>query len=638
MGTIDDPLAAVLGPDPGPFALLHRSGDGPPTVEILRGPIREVALLDDVGVEEAGGPSEQLVLIPYRQVAERAFACVDDGTPLLVMTVTERSAISVDEACQRIPYGEMHITEHGFDRDDEAYAEVVRTIVASEIGRGKGANFVLKRTHHSTAQAYAPSQAVTLFKRLLQGETGACWVFAVHTGDRTLIGATPERHLVLSGQRLAMNPISGTYRYPSAGPTLDGVLGFLQDGKESEELFMVVDEELKMMARLCESDVKLVGPRLREMARLAHTEYVIEGITSRPVSELLRETMFAPTVVGSPLESACRVVQRYEPEGRGYYAGVLALVDRSIEGDVTLDSAILIRCADIDRDGGIRISVGATIVRQSDPMSEAKETEAKARGLLDALRTKRVARYGDHPEVSCLLTSRNEGVASFWCEGGSRPQAAADALRFRRALVVDAEDNFSFMLKHQLTALGLDVTLRAHDDVGDLDAYDLVVMGPGPGDPEDLSDPRIARLHQLIAWLVDVRRPMLAICLSHQVLCSQIGLRLQRRTAPNQGTPKTIDLFGRSATVGFYNTFSARSEAFLLDDPRLGVVELSRDASTDEVHALRGAFFRSFQFHPESVLSTDGMGILHNELAGLLRRKRALRLPTGRAASLETIP
>ncbi|MFO7115698.1 chorismate-binding protein, partial [Pseudomonas aeruginosa] len=52
---------------------------------------------------------------------------------------------------------------------------------------------------------------------------------------------------------------------------------------------------------------------------------------------------FAPTVTGSPLESACRVIRRYEPQGRGYYSGVAALIGGDGQGGRTLDSAILIR-------------------------------------------------------------------------------------------------------------------------------------------------------------------------------------------------------------------------------------------------------------------------------------------------------
>lgn len=90
------------------------------------------------------------------------------------------------------------------------------------------------------------------------------------------------------------------------------MIEFLGDRKETDELFMVVDEELKMMSRVC-TETRVVGPYLKEMSRLAHTEYVIEGRTTADVRDILRETLFAPTVTGSPLESASRVIADYEP-------------------------------------------------------------------------------------------------------------------------------------------------------------------------------------------------------------------------------------------------------------------------------------------------------------------------------------
>src|SRR5690606_3105440 len=144
-------------------------------------------------------------------------------------------------------------------------------------------------------------------------------------------------------------------RYPETGADLDATLRFLTDDKETDELYMVLDEELKMMARLCPDGGQVIGPRLRPMTRLAHTEYFIEGRTNIDVRRILRETMFAPTVTGSPLESACRVIARYEPAGRAYYAGVVALIGRDADGGQSLDSAIVIRSADIDATGSVRI-------------------------------------------------------------------------------------------------------------------------------------------------------------------------------------------------------------------------------------------------------------------------------------------
>lgn len=76
------------------------------------------------------------------------------------------------------------------------------------------------------------------------------------TGNQVFIGATPERHISVQDSLAVMNPISGTYRYDANGPSLDAVMEFLADTKESDELYMVVDEELKMMARICPEEAR----------------------------------------------------------------------------------------------------------------------------------------------------------------------------------------------------------------------------------------------------------------------------------------------------------------------------------------------------------------------------------------------
>ena len=616
-------LDRLLGPEPEAFALLHRPGaHGRHRVDVLVGEMSHAASLADLELSRPAKPTarhQTLTLIPFRQIAERGFACVDDGESLVQMHIREQATLELEQALARLPRMEIDVVEQGFDVDDDAYAAKVRRLIAEEIGSGEGANFVLMRSHHSTIRGYEPRHALELFRRLVRREAGAHWTFVVYTGDRTFVGATPERHLGLTSGKLVMNPISGTYRYPADGPTLDGVLEFLRDGKESEELYMVVDEELKMMARLCHSGGRVSGPYLREMASLAHTEYFIEGRTSRGIPELLRETMFAPTVVGSPLESACRVIRRYEPAGRRYYSGIIALSGCDAQGGPSLDSAILIRTADIDTAGRARISVGATIVRHSDPHAEADETCAKASGLLTALRADVPQAYGRNPRVNRLLARRNRDVASFWCGARDASVMRTAGLVGRRALIVDAEDNFTFMLDHQLRALGLAVTVRRFDEPYTTDAWDLVVMGPGPGAPQDLADRKIAHLGRALHDLLNAHQPFLAICLSHQVLCGLLGLPLLRRAQPNQGVRRQIDFFGEQVEVGFYNTFSATSTDSSFRCDRIdGEIEVSRDPATSEVHALKGPGFRSLQFHPESILSPAGADILRALVTELL--------------------
>jgi 2-amino-4-deoxychorismate synthase len=618
-------LDRVLAADPPPFAILHRPEVSGGRLDVLAGEVSTAATLADLSLPEtiATEPSlDLLVLIPYRQIAERGFACTDDGAPLVVMRINAWQQVPADAAMVRIPDAATALRNGHFDVTEDDYAATVRRVVDEEIGRGEGANFVIKRSFTADISDYSPARALALFGRLLRGESGAYWTFIVHTGDRTLVGASPERHVSLSGGTAVMNPISGTYRYPPSGPTLPGVLGFLADRKEADELYMVVDEELKMMARICDSGARVTGPYLKEMARLAHTEYFIEGRTSRDVREILRETLFAPTVTGSPLENACQVIARYEPEGRGYYSGVVALIGRGGDGRPTMDSSILIRTADIDRDGHMRIGVGATLVRHSDPASEVAETEAKAAGLLAALEGEGSRGFGAHPEVRRALAHRNETISRFWLREEFSRGSGDGPLAGGRVLVVDAEDTFTSMIAHQLGSLGLSVTVHRYDEPYEIEGHDLVVMGPGPGDPRDVRHPKIAHLRSVIRRLLDDERPFLAVCLSHQVLCGLLGFEIVRREVPNQGLQKEIDLFGHVARVGFYNTFAARAGAGAGERHR---VEISSDPSTGEVHALRAAHFGSMQFHAESVLTEDGPRILRDALTSLLRSRALIK-------------
>ncbi|WP_405018465.1 anthranilate synthase family protein [Kitasatospora sp. NBC_00070] len=631
-------LSRILTGRQPEFALLYRPVSGSPDrVDVLGGTVTELSRLADLPLA-AGRPAtgraehEVLAVVPYRQIAERGFAVADDGAPLLALGVAEQDSVPLAELLGQLPDLEIELTEGRYDVDDRAYAEVVRRVLANEIGTGEGANFVIRRAFVADISDYAPAAALTFFRRLLERERGAYWTFVIRTGVRTFVGATPERHLSLSGGIAVMNPISGTYRYPATGPTLTGVLSFLADAKEADELYMVVDEELKMMARITEAGGRVTGPHLLEMARLAHTQYFIEGETSRDPREILRETLFAPTVTGSPLESAAKVIRRYEPRGRGYYSGVAALIGRDAEGGRTMDSSILIRTADISATGRLTIGVGATLVRDSDPESEVAETAAKVAGLLTALGTRRrtpdrtaaPAEFAAHPAVLDALRERNVGLAPFWLTAAGERGHPVPELIGRRVLVLDAEDTFTAMWDHQLRALGLAVTVRRFDQEYSVEGYDLVLLGPGPGDPQDSDHPKIAHLERAIRQLLSTGRPFLAVCLSHQVLCRVLGFDLVRRDRPNQGVARTIDLFGRAERVGFYNTFAGRADRDVVELP-VGTVEVSRDPATGQVHALRGPGFRSVQFHPESVLSRDGLRVI----TGML-----LALPVGRRPAL----
>ncbi|MEH0579838.1 MULTISPECIES: anthranilate synthase family protein [Streptomyces] len=615
--------------DPRPFALLRRRTPGRDenTVEVFLGPVSTHDRLADL-------PDEGLALIPFRQIRERGFDVRDDGTPLAFLTPEESHEFPLAEALAQLPAHDVDVRDGGFDVADEEYAEIVGRVLRDEIGRGEGANFVIRRTYEGAIKGFGRADALALFRRLLEGERGAYWTFVVHTGDRTLVGASPEVHVRMSGGTVVMNPISGTYRYPAEGPTPEQLLGFLADGKEIEELSMVVDEELKMMCTVGDMGGVVIGPRLKEMAHLAHTEYELRGKSSLDVREVLKETMFAATVTGSPVQNACRVIERHEPLGRdgvarGYYAGALALLGRDAGGAQTLDSPILIRTADIDAAGRLRVPVGATLVRGSDPAGEVAETHAKAAGVLAALGVRPGRPREEHtrplladdPRVRAALDGRRASLAPFWLRMQERTEELSG-----HALVVDGEDTFTAMLAHMLRSSGLDVSVRRYDEPGLREAVlaheGPLVLGPGPGDPCDLADPKMRFLRELTAHVLREHQDgVLGVCLGHELIAAELGLDIVRKEVPYQGAQTVVDLFGRAETVGFYNSFVARCDDESQRELAAHGVEVSR-AANGEVHAMRGPGFAGVQFHPESVLTLNGASVVRE----LVARVRATHL------------
>ncbi|HEY3866990.1 MAG TPA: anthranilate synthase family protein [Actinocrinis sp.] len=633
-----------------PFALLRR--EGRPAVELLRGHLVEVARLADLPVAPG---VEQLALVPYRQLKERGDACHDDGAPLVSLIIHSRRELAPEDLPQP---PEPVIADGRFDVPDDAYARQVKAVLDDEIARGEGANFVLRRSYTGTC-ADPLAAAVAAFNVLLARERSAYWTFLVHTGSLIAVGATPERHVSLHadetgapGLLAVMNPISGTLRRPPATASFEDVARFLEDPKERDELAMVVDEELKMLADVG-GHGRVTGPFLKEMRHLAHTEYYIEARTTMDVREILRTTMFAPTATGSPIRNAFRVIERNETGGRGYYGSVAALLGHDDSGRQRMDASLLLRVAYIDpADGSIRVPVGATLVRGSDPYEEVRETYAKAAGVLRAFgavvdtvgavgtvgtvtaagpRTApaenaadpaETVRWSRDPRVRALLDRRNERLAPFWLQEHGPRAFESPALIGRSALIVDNEDAFTSMLAVQLRALGMRVERRhfaavdgtaGYEVLDGTEASDLVVLGPGPGDPRSDALAKVRFGRALLGRLLPRRAPLLAVCLGHQMLCDALGFELAALPAPNQGTQIEVDLFGRRDAVGFYNSFTALAP----QRPPEGV-ELALLDGTDRVAALRGPHYAGLQFHAESVFSLDGINILRREIERLL--------------------
>ncbi len=617
-----------LSADPtASFVLIAR--DGADTVELLTGAVTDVELLSDIPLTSEGEPREVFALVPYRQVRERGFVAQDDGAPLRCIVVDEHLHLPTAAVLDALPTAPIPLRDEGFDIADEEYAAIVETVIADEIGRGEGANFVIRRDFTATVEADERQAAPP--------GSGLCSPMSAGPTGRSRCSPRPHRGGGEPGGtrrgprwRRHHEPHLGTFRHPAGGATKETLTDFLASTKETEELFMVVDEELKMMSAVCADGGRITGPHLKEMSRLTHTEYMLRGRSALdPGTSSARRCSPPP----SPAPHAERL--RRDPAARAQAAGLLLRRRRALhpnaDGGHDLDAPILIRTVYL-QDGELSVPVGATLVRHSDPHGEVSETHGKAAGVLGAIGAidrDRVAearsdadapgeprRLADDPDVAALLSSRNARLAEFWLN----PQGEDFTGPFsgRSALVVDAEDRFTTMLAHQLRHLGLDVTIASWDDVDDeaVETADLVVAGPGPGDPRDDASPRIARMREVVAARLQAHAPLLAVCLSHQILADRMGIALTPLDAPHQGLQKAVPIFGEDASIGFYNTFTARVDPGTLT---VGAAEVSADPATGDVYALRGDGFASVQGHLESILSRDGIRTLERLVAHALR-------------------
>jgi anthranilate synthase len=288
-----------------------------------------------------------------------------------------------------------------------------------------------------------------------------------------------------------------------------------------------------------------------------------------------------------------------------------------------MNTGLTLRTARIS--GGVAaVRAGATLLYDSDPESEERETHIKARALLETLRevdreTRLTAGSGGTDPVDPVVSS--SGSADYPdLDAPVRPRPP-------RILLVDHQDSFVHTLADYFRQHEAEVTtLRAGFPYALLDRVnpDLVVLSPGPGRPSDF------HCDELLTELDARRLPVFGVCLGLQAMVEHVGGQLSLLPEPQHGKPGRIGVRGESAlfaglpaefTGARYHSLYAREE-----DVKGGftVTATTPDGvvmAIEDNEARRWAV----QFHPESILTAAGRNghqVIANVLAAVSGSKK----------------
>ena len=187
-----------------------------------------------------------------------------------------------------------------------------------------------------------------------------------------------------------------------------------------------------------------------------------------------------------------------------------------------------------------------------------------------------------------------------------------------RVLLLDNYDSFTYNLYQYLGEMGADVCVVRNDAITAAEALaaspDRIVVSPGPGRPEE------AGISLELIRLAAGRVPLLGVCLGHQSLGQAFGGRVVRAPKLMHGKTSEIHHDGRTIFSGLPRPFTATRYHSLVVAPESvpGCLEVSAWTEDGVVMGLRHRELplEGVQFHPESILTTEGKALLRNFLDG----------------------
>jgi anthranilate synthase/aminodeoxychorismate synthase-like glutamine amidotransferase len=182
------------------------------------------------------------------------------------------------------------------------------------------------------------------------------------------------------------------------------------------------------------------------------------------------------------------------------------------------------------------------------------------------------------------------------------------------AILIDNYDSFTYNLKDYLEQAGLSIEVYRNDEISiktiDSKKIDAIILSPGPGKPAE-----VPLLAQCIELSIRKEIPLLGICLGHQAIGEYFGFSTQKAPLPVHGKTDYIQLDSSSPLFMDIDspTEVMRYHSLIIkgSHPEINILATNSEGIIMAMQHSNKPIF-SVQFHPESILTTQGLKLLKN--------------------------
>ena len=571
--------------------------------------------------------ADQLLIIDHQQCSAKAIAKVFKGNTENSIRYEYQRQLSLDHSF----LAETTVDKHAISKintptskkliyttnlNDEQYIEKVHAlkkhVVAGDIFQA-----VLAR------QFSLDCCDALLAYQILREQNPSPYMFYIDGTEYQLLGASPESAVKVTANdnSVSIYPIAGTRSRGLSDGSIDHDLDsrmeaeLRMDAKETAEHMMLVDLARNDIARISKRATRRLK-RLMDVDRYSHVMHLVSKVTGELKDEMdcftaYRACMNMGTLSGAPKVRATQLIAQYESLERGPYGGAVGYINAC--GD--MDTAIVIRSA-VVKEGTATVSAGAGIVFDSDPQSEADETRNKAMAVLRAIDTANQLSMTDD-----MLSVAGGRLMNSLQMNASEVETSASF----RVLLIDNFDSFIYNLAEEFYRMGAEVQVVRNDiSESTLNSFirnsDLVVLSPGPGKPEEAGI-CISLVQQYRGVL-----PIMGVCLGHQAIIHAYGGKVARAKFPVHGKVSEIKHNNHYCFAGLTNPLSiGRYHSLVATDIPVPLISIAESNGLSMCVIDPEAAVLGFQFHPESILTSQGSVLLKHSttyLIALFKQKR----------------